>query len=117
MIDVWLRADTEAIAKLDAAVVAPFLLSDDGDWIESNLGWAMAIIGQVVNGPGQYEEDGTVIVAPVIDTRWHANLRLWDHDEITYETMFMDNFYNINGVTLENGTEIIWPTTPSVSWL
>jgi len=71
MIDIYLRADTEA----DMIAALPWARGEAG-WITGGDGWALDVIGPVVTSPGEYDEDGTEIVAPVVDGRFHANLRL-----------------------------------------
>lgn len=70
MIDLYLRADS-AGALVEAC---PFLRGEDG-WITSGDGFALDIIGPIVTTPGTYDEDGNEIIPPVIDDRFHANLR------------------------------------------
>lgn len=70
MIDLFIRAsDAEALAT-----ACPFLRGEDG-WITSGDGWALDPIGPIVTTPGNYDEDGNEVTSPVIDSRFHANLR------------------------------------------
>lgn len=46
-----------------------------GYWITAGDGWALDVIGPVVTTPGQYDDEGEEIAPPVIDGRFHANLR------------------------------------------
>ena len=75
MIDIYLRTDTaEALAA-----ACPFLRSKDEDgadiWLLAGDGFAFDPIGPVVTVPGTYDEEGNEITPPVIDNRFHANLR------------------------------------------
>lgn len=70
MIDLYLRASTpETLAS-----ACPFLWGEDG-WITSSDCWAFDPIGPIVSTPGIYDEDGNEVTPPVIDDRFHANLR------------------------------------------
>ena len=75
MIDICLRAADEAAL----AAACPFLrgLDDEGApcWLTAGNGWALDLIGPVALSPGQYDEDGNEVTPPVIDSRYHANLR------------------------------------------
>lgn len=75
MIDLYLRTNTaEALAYL-----CPFLHSkdenDDSIWLLAGEGFAFDPIGPIVVVPGTYDEEGNEITPPVIDNRFHANLR------------------------------------------
>lgn len=70
MIDLHLRSESEATL----AEACPFLRDDDG-WLTSGDGFALDIIGPVVITDGEYDEDFNEITPPVIDSRFHANLR------------------------------------------
>lgn len=75
MIDLYLRAgNAGALAN-----TCPFLRGENPDgeryWINSGEGWALDVIGPLVITPGTYDEDGNEIISPVIDQRFHANLR------------------------------------------
>lgn len=73
MIDLFLRADTEA--ELIAAL--PWARGEDEDggeyWLTAGPGWALDVIGPVAR---LREFAGAEIEPPVIDGRFHANLRL-----------------------------------------
>lgn len=71
MIDLYLRADTEA--GLIAA--CPFLRGPDDFWITGTADYALSIIGPVVTTPGTYDDEGEELTPPVVDARFHANLR------------------------------------------
>lgn len=74
MIDLYLRTDTEAAM----AEAIPFARTSDefGDrWIEATTDFALAVVGPVVIDPGTYDEEGAEITPPVIDNRFHVNLR------------------------------------------
>lgn len=75
MIDLYLRAADEA-AMIEAL---PFLRGQDDDgnpaWITSSQTWALDVIGPLEVTPGIYDEEGAQLVAPVVDGRFHANLR------------------------------------------
>jgi len=71
MIDLYLRTDTaEALASF-----LPWLKNEEGEWILAGDGFAFDPIGAVVTVPGEYDEEGNEITPPVIDNRFHANLR------------------------------------------
>ena len=75
MIDLYLRAGNAGAL----ASACPFLRGEDEDgnrfWITSGEGWALDVIGPVVLEPGAYDDEGAELTPPVIDTRFHANLR------------------------------------------
>lgn len=75
MIDLYLRAGNAGAL----ASACPFLRgeNEDGDryWITSGDGWAFDPIGPIVTSPGTYDEEGEELTPPVIDNRFHANLR------------------------------------------
>lgn len=71
MIDIYLRAATEA----DLITACPFLRGPDDIWITGTADYALSIIGPVVTTPGEYDDEGEEITPPVIDARFHANLR------------------------------------------
>lgn len=75
MIDLYLRAADEA--ELIAAL--PFARGEDEEgnplWLAAGDGWALDLIGPLVIDAGSYGEDGEEIEPPVIDGRYHANLR------------------------------------------
>lgn len=75
MIDLFLRAETET-ALIEAC---PFLrgVDDNGNpiWVTGTLDYALSIIGPVVGTPGDYDDDGVEVTPPVMDDRFHANLR------------------------------------------
>ncbi|MHA6641354.1 hypothetical protein [Mesorhizobium sp. A623] len=68
--DLYLRADTEA----DLAAALPFAHQND-EWITSTHDYALDLIGPVVATDGTYDENGKELTAPIIDARFHANLR------------------------------------------
>lgn len=74
-IDLFLRAETEA--ALIAAL--PFARGPDEDgqpiWLGSGDGYALDLIGPMVTTEGTYDGDGAELTPPVIDQRFHANLR------------------------------------------
>ena len=76
MIDLFLRtANAGALAS-----ACPFLRGEDelGEkhWITSGEGWALDVIGPLVTDPGTYDpETGEQLTPPVLDSRFHANLR------------------------------------------
>lgn len=70
MIDVYLRADTEA----DLAAALPWLRNDDGEW-QAPAGCALDIIGSVATMPAVLDAEGNVVEPAALDTRCHANLR------------------------------------------
>lgn len=74
MKDLYLRANTEADLK-DA--LAQFI-NEDGEWITATHTFAFDPIGAIETTPGVYDENNIEITAPVMDERFHANLRLID---------------------------------------
>jgi len=70
-VDMYLRAESEEELKS----VCPFLVGEDGDWLIAGEGFAFDPIGPVVLVPGIYDDEGGVITPPVVDARYHANLR------------------------------------------
>lgn len=82
--DVYLRADTEA----DLKAALPWALWGEeapegvqaGDWKQGErFRYALSLIGPVVTTSAVMSEDGETVVTPaVIDTGFHANLRLID---------------------------------------
>lgn len=90
MIDLCLRAGNAGAL----ASACPFLRGEDdaGErfWIAAGEGFALDVIGHVVTTPGEYDADGVEIVPPVIDERFHANLRCTDEiAELVPETMIV----------------------------
>ena len=77
-IDAMLRADTEA-AWIEAAISAEIL-----EYVERPKGTVLRpvkgnnvdVIGPVVITPGEYDEEGNELVAPIVDNRYHVNLRV-----------------------------------------
>lgn len=66
MIDLYLRAGNAGAL----ATACPFLRGED-EWITSGDGFALDVIGSVIAENGTYDE----VTPPVIDNRFHANLR------------------------------------------
>jgi len=71
LVDVFLRADTPAAL----AAACPYLVDEEGGWVLGGDGFAFDPIGPVEIEPGVYDDEGGVITPPVVDTRYHANLR------------------------------------------
>lgn len=75
MIDLCLRADNAG----ELASACPFLRGEgeNGErfWITSGDGFALDVIGPIVTAPGKYDEEGREKSPPLIDERFHANLR------------------------------------------
>ena len=75
MIDLYLRTSSQE--HLSAA--CPFLHGKDENgksiWLLAGEGFAFDPIGPIVVVPGTYDEEGNEITPPVIDNRFHANLR------------------------------------------
>ena len=69
MIDLYLRADTEA-----ALAEALEFLRDGDEW-KARPDYSLDLIGPVVTTPAQPDEAGDVVTEAVIDQRFHANLR------------------------------------------
>lgn len=71
MINLYLRTDTaETLASF-----LPWLKNEEGGWLLAGDSFAFDPIGAVVTAPGEYDEEGNEITPPVIDNRFHANLR------------------------------------------
>ncbi|WP_173931398.1 hypothetical protein [Chelativorans sp. Marseille-P2723] len=75
MIDIYLRAGN-AGALVSAC---PFLRGEDERgkrfWITAGDGFVLDVIGPVVITPGEHDDEGDEITPPVIDGRFHVNLR------------------------------------------
>jgi len=75
MIDLYLRAGNAGAL----ASACPFLRGEDEEgnryWIAAGDGFALDVIGPVEIAPGEYGDDGEIITPPVIDDRFHVNLR------------------------------------------
>lgn len=70
MIDLHIRTnDVESLIS-----ICPFLYGED-NWITSGDGFAFDPIGTVIQEPGIYDEEGNQLTPPIIDERFHANLR------------------------------------------
>ena len=73
MLDLYLRADDEAQARL----ALPDLLDADGAWLLATPRWAFDPIGGIMATPPVL--DGLNVVAPpIFASGWHANIRLLD---------------------------------------
>lgn len=94
MIDLYLRAGNAGAL----ASACPFLRSE-GKWPTTGDGFALDIIGPVVTEPGTYDDEGQELTPPVMDNRFHANLRCTE--EVA---------------ALVPDTVIIRPATPSRVW-
>lgn len=79
MVDAIVRADTRE-AWLQAAVAAEVLesvtLNDGSTELRLVPGNHIDELGPVVITPGTYAEDGTELTPPVMDNRYHVNLRI-----------------------------------------
>ena len=93
MIDIRLRAPSEAAMAADLRAAAPFL-SNPGEW-------ALVLLGPVV------DEEGRGGRPTRKNTAYHANLRVWGALERA-EAAFAD--------VPPNGTERVFPRSPSVIW-
>lgn len=69
--DLMLRFDTEE----QAISALPMLRSEDA-WITASHCHALDPIGPVVTTPAVLDDAGEVVTPAVMDTRFHANLRL-----------------------------------------
>ena len=74
MIDLYLRADTEAGLKSSL----PWALDEEGGWVLFTERYALDLIGPVEITPAVLDVDGNLITPAEIDARYHANLRLLD---------------------------------------
>lgn len=99
MIDLHLRAGNAG--ALTSA--CPFLRGEDENgeryWITSGDGFALDVIGSVIVENGTYDQDGNEVTPPVIDNRFHANLRCTEAvAELVPETV------------------LVWPESPRRVW-
>ena len=74
MTDLYLRAADEAALK----TALPWLLDAEGNWLTASHRWAFDPVGPIATSPATTDEQGTLLTAPVFDSRFHANLRLLD---------------------------------------
>ena len=96
MIDIYLRAGNAGAL----ASACPFLRGEDENgeriWLISGAGFSLDIIGPVVIAPAEYDAEGTELAPPVLDERFHVNLRCTpeiaalvpDHFKVTPSTPF-----------------------------
>lgn len=79
-VDAIVRADTKD--DFDAAALAYGIyrqVTDEETGVTSNVpnpGVNVSVLGPVVITAGEYDEEGNVITEPVLDNRYHVNLRL-----------------------------------------
>lgn len=75
MVDAIVRADTQA--DFETAALSRNLMIEDE---EGRRPWADGIEGSVLGPvevtPATYDEDGNQLTAPVMDNRYHVNLRI-----------------------------------------
>ncbi|QWW74710.1 hypothetical protein [Agrobacterium pusense] len=75
MMDLYLRAGNAGAL----ASACPFLRGEDEEgnrfWLTTGDGFALDVIGPIVTAPGKYDEEGREKSPPVMDERFHANLR------------------------------------------
>ena len=57
-----------------ATALSEFMV--DGVWLTGSHTHALDLIGSVTTTPGVYDINGNELTAPVVDGRFHANLRL-----------------------------------------
>jgi len=79
MIDAVLRAESRDAweqAAVAAEVLEPVTLDGGATTLSPVPGNHIDEIGPVMLTPGAYAEDGTEVSAPIIDSRYHVNLRL-----------------------------------------
>lgn len=69
MIDLFLRADTEA----DMKAAVPFLLDEDGNWHHDTLQFSVSVVGVI---PPELDEEGAVVKPR--DGSFHVNVRMVD---------------------------------------
>lgn len=108
-VDIRLRAPDEAAMLADLHRFAGWLTIDDGrgrptGWRRGAEGFAFSPIGQVVNREAVLAPDKAVITPARLDTRFHANLRLWGA-RLALAPLF-------SGVK-PGGTEAVVPRSPS----
>lgn len=87
MVDAIIRASSYEAFEAAALSVRILVQEDDGT-IRPGNGVDIDHIGPVVLTPGEYDEAGNEIVAPVMDTRHHVNVRLTGFalDDVDEET-------------------------------
>ena len=100
MLDLYLRAGNAGAL----ASACPWMRGEDQDgerfWLTGGEGFALDVIGPLTIDPGEYDpETGKQLRPPVIDDRFHANLRCTAEIAATVpETM------------------IVHPTNPTRTW-
>ncbi len=73
MLDLYLRADSEAQAK----AALPDFLDADENWRLATTQWAFDPVGGIIADPAVF--DGSELVSPAsFVPGWHANIRLLD---------------------------------------
>lgn len=80
MIDLHLRATTEAMMAVALSDYDLFDPSMDGGWVTTGPGWSLVPLGALVITPATYDDSGNLLTAPVIDPAFHLNIRLSDAD-------------------------------------
>ena len=73
-IDAVVRADTKEVWELAAISQALLLETDEG--VVPAPGVNIDAIGPITIVAGVYDEEGEQVVAPIMDTRYHLNMRL-----------------------------------------
>lgn len=83
MIDALLRADTEEVwtAAAISAEILEYATARKADgstetFLRPVKGNNIGVLGPVIITPGEYDEEGNELVAPVMDNRYHVNLRV-----------------------------------------
>jgi len=110
MVDALLRADTEADWLTGAVFYGLLVDNGEGDLVNAP-GVDISIIGPVVLTPGVYGLNGVVITPPVMDNRFHVNLRIHgialtkigEESHKKWQTMAMN--WTVLGVDDTNGNK------------
>lgn len=74
MIDLYLKTKTEEDMKTNI----PWLVNNEGNWITASHKWAFDPIGPIVIELQVINENMEIVKEAVLDTNFHANLRLID---------------------------------------
>lgn len=79
MIDAILRADTKEAfeqAAIAAEILEPIEMEDGTEKLVPVPGNNVDVLGPVEITPGEFDENNNELVAPLIDGRYHVNLRI-----------------------------------------
>ena len=98
MLDLYLRANDEAEAKL----ALPDFLDAAGNWLLATPQWAFDPVGGIIATQPVFDGAGGLVAPAVMAPGWHANIRLLDA--------------NLLAVLQSTGLLIDPPNTPSRGW-